>query len=446
MSVTGAIGMAAAVRSGTASAVQLCTAALDRADALGSERSGFTRLLRRRALARAVAVDKLVEAGLDPGPLAGVPFGVADLFDVAGEITTAGSRTRRSAAFASRDAKAVALLESAGAVLVGTQNMDELGYGFVTMNAEYGTSRNPHDPARVAGGAAGGSAVAVAAGVVPISLAFDTNGSLRVPAGLCGVIGLKPTYGDLPREGVYPFVESLDVVGVLGRDLEDLALVRTILREGAPERAQVPRGEIAFGRLMSWFDDNIAEEMRGPLDAFWSRLGRIGFELPHSEIARAAASVIIAAEGASLHRPALEADPMQFEPPVRDRLLAGLLLPSDDYLAAQRFRSWIQSRLRRQFELADVLFTPAAPGYAPLIDDPVMTFEGRTIPARSHLGIYTQPISLMGLPALVLPMAGDFAMPLGIQLISAAGNEPLLFRAARQLIDKGLCAVPAPPA
>jgi aspartyl-tRNA(Asn)/glutamyl-tRNA(Gln) amidotransferase subunit A len=440
-----AIRMAAQVRSGDVTATALATAAFARAEALGPARSGFTRLLRRRALARAAAVDKLVEAGIDPGPLAGVPFGVADLFDVAGEITTAGSRTRRNAAFASRDARAIALLEAAGAVLVGTQNMDEFGYGFVTMNAHYGTTLNPHDPARVAGGAAGGSAVAVATGVVPISLAFDTNGSLRVPAGLTGVIGLKPTYGDLPREGVYPFVESLDVVGALGRDLDDVALVRTILRDGAPERAETLRGEISFGRLMSWFDDNISEEMRGPLDAFWNRLGRVSFELPHSEIARAAASVIIAAEGASLHRPALEADPMQFEPPVRDRMLAGLLLPSDDYLAAQRFRSWIQARLRRQFELADVLFTPAAPGFAPLIADPVMTFEGKPIAARSHLGIYTQPISLMGLPALVLPLAGDFAMPLGIQLISAAGHEPLLFRAARQLIDKGLCAVPVPP-
>lgn len=440
-----AIRMAAQVRSGDLTATALATTAFARAEALGPARSGFTRLLRRRALARAAAVDKLVEAGIDPGPLAGVPFGVADLFDVAGEITTAGSRTRRNAAFASRDARAIALLEAAGAVLVGTQNMDEFGYGFVTMNAHYGTTLNPHDLTRVAGGAAGGSAVAVATGVVPISLAFDTNGSLRVPAGLTGVIGLKPTYGDLPREGMYPFVESLDVVGALGRDLDDVALVRTILRDGAPERQETLRGEISFGRLMSWFDDNISEEMRGPLDAFWNRLGRVSFELPHSEIARAAASVIIAAEGASLHRPTLEADPMQLEPPVRDRMLAGLLLPSDDYLAAQRFRSWIQARLRRQFELADVLFTPAAPGFAPLIADPVMTFEGKLIPARSHLGIYTQPISLMGLPALVLPLAGDFAMPLGIQLISAAGHEPLLFRAARQLIDKGLCAVPVPP-
>ncbi|SDA16304.1 AtzE family amidohydrolase [Sphingomonas sp. NFR15] len=440
-----AVTHAQAVRDGRVKAADLCRQALDHAEALGGDRSGFTRLLRRRAMLRAEAVDKLVEAGLDPGPLAGVPFGAADLFDVSGEITTAGSGTRHDAPFASRDATAIRLLEAAGAVLIGTQNMDEFGYGFVTMNAHFGTTRNPHDPTRVAGGAAGGSAVAVATQVVPFSLAFDTNGSLRVPAALCGVIGLKPTYGALPRGGCFPFVESLDVVGALARDLDDLALVYAILRDGASER-EAGREPVRFGRLMSWFDDNIAEEMRAPLHAFWNRLGRITFELEHSEIARAAASVIIAAEGGSLHRPGIEQDPMAFEAPVRGRMLAGILLPSEDYLRAQRFRAWIQERLRRQFELCDVLFTPAAPGYAPTIADPVMLFGGEPIPARSHLGIYTQPISLMGLPALVLPLAGDFPMPLGIQLISAAGNEPVLFRAARELIDQGLCAVPGLPA
>lgn len=434
--------IAAKVHAGEASAVQLCEQALARAEALGPERSGFTRLLRRRALARAAAVDKLVEAGLDPGPLAGVPFGVADLFDVSGEITTAGSRTRLHAPFASRDARAITLLEAAGAVLIGTQTMDEYNYGFTAMNAHFGTVRNPHDPARVAGGAAGGSAAAVATGVVPFSLAVDTNGSVRVPAGLCGVIGLKATYGDLPREGCYPFVSSLDVLGVLARDVEDMALVRETLREGRAEQGEAPHREIAFGRLMSWFDANLTGEMRGALDTFWNRLGRVAFELPHSEIARAAASVIIAAEGASLLRPALENSLDDFEPPVRDRMLAGLLVTSDEYLTAQRFRSWVQGRVRKQFELCDVLFTPAAPGYAPLIAEPTMTFDGQQISARSHLGIYTQPISLVGLPALVLPLAGDHPAPLSVQLIAAAGNEPLLLRAARQLIAMGLCAVP----
>jgi AtzE family amidohydrolase len=441
-----AIAIADAVRTGTISAERTCEDALAKAERLGPERSGFLHLLNRRALARAREIDAKVAKGIDPGPLAGVPFGAAEAFDVSGKITTAGSRTRLDARFASRDAKVIALLEDAGAVLIGTQNMDEFGYGFTTINEHFGTSRNPFDPDRVAGGGAGGSAVSVAAGVVPISLAFDINGSLRVPAALCGVIGFKPTYSDLPTEGYFHLVESLDVVGTLGRDLDDLALVRTLLREGRPEAAVVPQDRpILFGRLMSWFDRNIAADMREPLDRFWAKVGRVSFQLDHSEVARAAASVIIAAEGASLHRTALETRPLDFEPPVRDRLLAGLVLPSDDYLRAQRFRNWIQVRARSQFTLCDILFTPATPGAAPLIADPMMEFDGAAIPARSHLGIYTQPISLMGLPAIVLPLAGDRPMPLGIQLIAAAGAEATLFAAARQLIDEGLCAMPEAP-
>lgn len=434
--------IAAKVHACEASAVALVTQALDRAEALGTERGGFVRVLRRRALARAAAVDKLVEAGLDPGPLAGVPFGVSAQFDVSGEITTCGSRTRAHAPFASRDARAIALLEAAGAVLVGTQAMDEYNYGFTAMIARDGIVRNPHDPARVAGGAAGGPAVAVATGTVPFSLAIDTNGSVRVPAALSGVIGLKPTYGDFPREGCYPFVDSLDVAGVLARDVDDLALVREVLREGRPECAETQHGAISFGRLMSWFDANLSAEMRAGLDAFWNRLGRVAFDLPHAEIARAAASVIIAAEGASVLRPALETRLAEFEAPVRDRMLAGLLVTSDEYLTAQRFRNFIQAHVRRQFQLTDVLFTAAVPGIAPLIAEPTMTFDGQPIPARSHLGIYTQPISLVGLPALVMPLASAAPLPLGVQLIAAAGNEPLLLRAARQLVEMGLCKVP----
>ncbi|WP_156841689.1 AtzE family amidohydrolase [Novosphingobium aquimarinum] len=440
----GAIGLAKAVREGRLSARDLCARALARAEALGPECSGFTRLLQRRAMARADAVDAVVSNGGDPGPLAGVPFGVPDQFDIAGQVTHVGSRTRAHSPLASRDAKAIALLEAAGAILIGTQLMDEAGYGFVTMNEHFGTARNPYDETRLAGGAAGGSAVAVARDIVPFSLAFDFNGSLRVPAALCGVIGLKATFGDLPLDGVFPFAESLDVIGVLGRDIEDVALVREILRADRPQSEAAPDRPLRFGRLLSWFDQNIGAEARAPLEQMWSEVGRVGFDLEYAELARAAASIIIAAEGASLYRSALEADPMAFETPVRDRLLAGCLLPAEDYLRAQRTRNWIQQRARGQFAKSDVLFTLAAPGFAPLISDPVMDFADEKVPARSHLGIYTQPISLMGLPALVLPLAGEHAMPLGVQLIAAAGQEEILLKAARQLLDMGLCRVPDP--
>lgn len=436
--------IAAQVRGGKLSAVAVCRSALDQMERLGSARSGFTRILRDRALLRAEAVDKIVLAGLDPGPLSGVPFGVADLFDVSGQITTAGSGIRAKGPFAHGDAKAIALLEAAGAVLVGTQNMDELCYGFVTVNAHFGTTLNPYDPERLAGGAAGGSAVAVATGCVPISLAFDTNGSLRVPAALSGVIGLKPTFGDLPVEGTFPFVESLDVIGPLARDIEDIALVRRILRQGRSETAEPPRGPLRFGRLLGWFDRNMEEEMRQPLNRLWTALGRVGLELEHAEYARAAASLIIAAEGAHVHRAQLAGDPMAYEPATRDRLLAGLLMPTDDYLMARSFRRWIRARSLAQFEHCDVLITPAAPGYAPRIAEPTMAFDGGRVPARSHLGIYTQPFSLTGSPALVLPLAHDGPLPLGIQLVAGLGGEPTLIEAARYLIDNGFARVPTP--
>jgi aspartyl-tRNA(Asn)/glutamyl-tRNA(Gln) amidotransferase subunit A len=440
-----ATALAAQVRAGRLSARAVCESALAHIERLGRDRSGFTHVLRSRALLRAEAVDKIVEAGLDPGPLAGVPFGAADLFDVSGQVTTAGSQIRVGGPFAHGDAKAIALLEAAGAVLVGTQNMDEFGYGFATVNAHYGTTRNPHDPDRIAGGAAGGSAAAVAAGCVPVSLAFDTNGSLRVPAALCGVMGLKPTYDDLPREGCLPFVHSLDVVGPLARDLDDLVLVRDVLRHNAPERVDPPRGELRFGRMLGWFDRNVTDEMRAALAPLWRDEVRVGRELQYAELARAAASVIIAGEGANFHRARLEQDAMAFDPATRDRLLAGLLLPADDYLRAQRFRHWIVARSRAQFELSDVLFSPAVPGRAPTIADPMMVFDGQPVRARSHLGIYTQPISLMGLPALVLPLAHDGPLPLGIQLVAAPGAETTLFAAARRLIAKGLVVVPSAP-
>ena len=439
-----ATALAANVRAGTLSARAVCESALSHIERLGRDGSGFTHVLRSRALLRAEAVDKIVAAGLDPGPLAGVPFGAADLFDVSGQVTTAGSLIRASGPFAHGDAKAIALLEAAGAVLVGAQNVDEFGYGFVTVNAHYGTTRNPHDPDRLVGGAAGGSAAAVAAGCVPVSLAFDTNGSLRVPAALCGVMGLKPTYGDLPREGCLPFVNSLDVVGPLARDLDDLIVVRDVLRQGAPERVEPPHGALRFGRMLGWFDRNVTDEMRAALAPLWREKGRVGRDLQFAELARAAASVIIATEGANFHRARLDQDAMAFDPATRDRLLAGLLLPADDYLRAQRFRAWIAVRSRAQFELSDVLLSPAVPGYAPTADDPTMMFDGERVRARSHLGIYTQPISLMGLPALVLPLAHDGPLPLGIQLVAAPGAEATLFAAARQLVAEGLVAVPTP--
>ena len=196
--MTSAIEIAAQVRSGTASAVSVVERALANLSRRDPDLNAVTRLLPERARGEAAAVDAMVAAGQDPGPLAGVPYGVKDLFDVAGLPTTAGSSLYADAPAAAADAEAVTRLRKAGAILVATLNMDEFAYGFATINARHGTTRNPHDTARLAGGSSGGSAAAVAAGLLPFALGSDTNGSIRVPASLTGTYGLKPTHEDLP--------------------------------------------------------------------------------------------------------------------------------------------------------------------------------------------------------------------------------------------------------
>src|SRR5213594_2553503 len=199
-------------------------AALDRIAKRDPTLNCFTTLLGDRALAEAERIDRVIAGGGDAGPLAGVPFAVKNLFDVAGVTTLAGSRIYRDNPPAGRDATAVAALRRAGAVLVGCANMDEFAFGFTTENTHYGPTRNPHDPTRIAGGSSGGSAAAVAAGLVALSLGSDTNGSIRVPAALCGIYGLKPTFGRLSRAGVFPLASSLDHVGPFARSVADLAL------------------------------------------------------------------------------------------------------------------------------------------------------------------------------------------------------------------------------
>ena len=208
-----AIDIASAVRSGRTTALavtETCLAALEAAD---PSLRAVTRLLSDRARREAAAVDAAIAAGRDPGPLAGVPYGVKDLFDIQGLPTTAGSSLYADAPPATHDAEAIVRLRAAGAILVATLNMDEFAYGFATINARHGTTRNPHDTDRLAGGSSGGSAAVVSAGLLPLSLGSDTNGSIRVPASLTGIYGLKPTHDALPMAGVFPFARSFDDAG-----------------------------------------------------------------------------------------------------------------------------------------------------------------------------------------------------------------------------------------
>ena len=427
------------VRAGRTTAVALAQHAIAAVRALDPAIGAVTRLLEDRALNDAAMVDAKVAAGRDPGILAGVPFGVKDLFDVAGIATTAGSAIRAERDIAVDDAEAIRRLSGAGGVLVATLNMDEFAYGFATINAHYGTTRNPHDTTRLAGGSSGGSAAAIAGGMLPLTLGSDTNGSIRVPAALCGVYGLKPTHGTLPMAGVAPFAKSFDDIGPLAARLDDLLLAYHVLR-GSPIDED-DGSTLRVARLGGWFDRNLGDPMRLALAQAAGLLAAVETELHGTEDARSAAFVMTAAEGGALHLPELARDALRFDPAVRDRLIAGALVPSSLYEQARHFRDAFAREAAQLFERFDVLLAPATGDIAPTTDDPMVAFEDGRAAARSHLGIFTQPLSFIGLPSLVVPLARiTGGLPLGLQLISAPGQETSIFACARRLERLGLTA------
>lgn len=426
--------IADAVRTGRTTARQVTEDALARIAAHDPAINAVTRILHDRALAEATAVDAQVAAGIDPGPLAGVPYGVKDLFDVAGLPNTAGAGMRRDAPPATRDAMAIRRLHAAGAVLVATLNMDEYAYGFATVNATWGTTRNPHDMDRLAGGSSGGSAAAVAAGMLPFTLGSDTNGSIRVPASLCGVYGLKPTHGSLPMDGVFPFVDSFDDIGPIAATREDLALVQSVL-------ADAPLPDVAppdLALLGGWFMADIVPELHDALRTIAENLGLPTVELPRVAAARSAAFLMTAAEGGARHLPRLRRNALAFDPATRDRLIAGAALPAAAWFDAMRFRDWFLSICLDLLARHPALIAPATGCPAPTIADPVVTLDGKVSPARASLGRYTQPISFVGLPALAVPLRRPGRLPIGLQLIAAPGNEALLFAAAGKLEAAGI--------
>lgn len=456
-----ATAIAASVRAGTSKAGDVVTASLGRIRQRDETLNCFTDALEESALRDAQRVDELLAAGRDPGPLAGVPFAVKNLFDVAGLPTLAGSRIEPEHRVPTTDAWAVTQLRRAGAILVGTTNMDEYAHGFTTENSHYGTTRNPHDLGRIAGGSSGGSAAAVAADLVPLSLGSDTNGSIRVPASLCGVFGLKPTFGRVPRTGSVLFVTSLDHVGPLARSTADLATAFDALQghdPGDPVSADQPtrpsapllghgvqdlRIAVAGGHFKRVADAEAAEVVERVAAALGSSHE---VTIPGSRTACAAAAIITAAEGGQRHAANLRARSQDFDPKVRAGLIAGLLLPASAYLKAQRFRAFYRDQLRTVFADTDVLVTATTPCSAPLIGQERMTVDGDELLVGMSLGLLTQPWALAGLPALSVPVTRSGQLPLGVQLVAAPWNETLLFRVAAALEAQGVLSTQAVPA
>lgn len=408
----------------------------------------FTSLVEERAYERAQILDQKLQSGQPVGPLAGVPFAVKNLFDIAGQVTLAGSKINAGNLPAHQDATAIVRLEQAGAILVGALNMDEYAYGFVTVNHHYGPTPNPHAPQRVAGGSSGGSAAAVASGLVPLTLGSDTNGSIRVPAALCGVYGLKPTYGRLSRAGTALFSSSLDHIGPLATSVEDIACSFDAL-QGYDGRDPVCTRRasletvftlddgiegLTIGLLSDHFERGLQPEVAASLDQVVQALGiSKKVALPAADTARAAAYLITASEGSHLHLQRLQTRLADFDPATRDRFLAGALIPQSWYLKAQRLRRWFQMQVNAVFEQVDILIAATTPCVAPYLDQETMMIEGESVLVRPHLGLYTQPLSFIGLPVLSVPVAQPGPLPVGVQIIAAPFQESKILRVARWL-------------
>jgi len=453
-----AADIAAAVQGRKLSALAVTEAALARIARHDPVLNAFTDVTAERARATARAIDAAVAAGKKPGPLAGVPFAVKNLFDVQGLPTRAGSKINRGLKPSPRDATLIERMEAAGAVLVGALNMGEYAYDFTGENVHDGPSRNPHDPTRMTGGSSGGSGGAVGGNLVPLALGSDTNGSIRVPSSFCGIFGLKPTYGRLSRARSFPFVFSFDHLGPFARNVFDLALAYDAMQGPDPEDAACtirPAEPVApllaqdIGGLRiaiagGYFQNNVFPEAVEAVARVARALGAARtVEIPEAARARAAAYVITTAEGASLHLDRLRQRPDEFDPAVRDRLLAGAMIPAPLVDRAQKFRRWYRAAVLELFKSVDVILAPATPCVAPKLGQATFVLDGVELPVRANIGIHTQPISFIGLPVVAVPVPLE-PMPIGVQIIAAPWREDIALRVAYALERAGVVAAPPP--
>jgi 1-carboxybiuret hydrolase len=450
--------IAQAVGTRKISALSVTEAALARIARHNPVLNCFTDVTAERALAKARAVDAALAAGQPVGALAGVPFAVKNLFDVQGLATRAGSKINRELTPSPRDATLIERMEAAGAVLVGALNMGEYAYDFTGENVHDGPSRNPHDVTRMTGGSSGGSGGAVGGGLVPIALGSDTNGSIRVPASFCGIFGLKPTYGRLSRARSFPFVASFDHLGPFARNTSDLALAYDAMQGPDPDDAACADrpvepvapslahdiGGLRVAIAGGYFQQNVFPEAVEAVARIAKALGTTRIvEIPEAARARAAAYVISTTEGASLHLDRLRRRPDDFDPAVRDRLLAGAMVPAPLVDRAQKFRRWYRARVLELFKSVDVILAPATPCVAPKLGQVTFVLDGVELPVRANIGIHTQPISFIGLPVVAVPVALE-PMPIGVQIIAAPWREDIALRVAFALERMGVVSAPQP--
>jgi aspartyl-tRNA(Asn)/glutamyl-tRNA(Gln) amidotransferase subunit A len=428
------------------SATELTQAFLERIERLDGGLNCYITVTAEGALREARRLDR---GRIKPGPLHGLPLALKDLCATKGVRTTAGSKILGSWV-PDFDATVVERWRAAGAVLLGKLNMHELAYGVTTNNPHFGPTRNPWDPARIPGGSSGGSGAAVAACLCAGAIGTDTGGSIRIPAGACGVVGFKPTYGRVSRHGIVPLSWSLDHVGPLAKTVEDAALLLTAMAGADPRdptcstrrvenlRAAVrqsPKG-MKVGVPREHFFDLLSDEVKEAFEGALAVLKRLGvrvvsLSLPSLTQAQPAELAIMMAEASAYHGRSLQERPGDFGADVRAFLELGRLVPATTMIAAQRLRARLGAECAAAFDRVDALVVPGLAVTAPRIEDQVVAVGGAIVDVGLALSRNMMPFNLTGLPAVAVPcgQSGD-GLPIGLQFVGPAFGESAVVRVA----------------
>jgi aspartyl-tRNA(Asn)/glutamyl-tRNA(Gln) amidotransferase subunit A len=433
------------------SPVEVVRAHLDRIAALDRGLRSFITVCADAALDAARTAEAALMVGRPVGPLHGVPYALKDLYDTAGVRTTGGSRI-----FADRvptaDATVVRRLAEAGAIVLGKLNMVEFAYGPEGLNAHYGHARNPWDAAthRMAGGSSSGSGVAVAAGLAPGALGSDTGGSIRIPASLCGITGLKPTYGRVSRAGVLPLAWSMDHVGPMTRTVADSALMLGAMAgydPADPSTSVLPVPDylaaltgdlkgLRVGLLRSFFLDGAAPVVRAAVEAAAATLAAAGavvdeVKLERVNLAGAGSLAVVGAEALAYHAELLRTRAAEYDPDVARRLRVSAFITGLHYVRAQQVRALVRDEVDGALARRDVLLAPSTPIVAPAVDERQATLGDGPADVRTALLRFTRPFNFSGHPACAVPCGfTEGGLPIGMQLIGRPFDEATVLRAA----------------
>lgn len=421
--------LSAGYRAGDFTPVDVVEAALDRLHRLEPLLNAFADPMAESARAAAVVARAELAAGHDRGPLHGISVAIKDLIDVAGTPTGYGTKAEPPVRPV-RDAVLVARLRAAGAVILGKTNLLEYAYGIA--HPEVGQTNNPHDPARTAGGSSGGSAAAVAAGIVPLAIGTDTGGSIRIPAAYCGIVGVKPGFGLVPLDGVFPLSWSLDHAGPLARTVADAALALACIadRPMPLDRFDHP---LRVGILQSHFSTTpVGRPVTDLVCAVLGRLRQAGMietadiEIQGADRANGDLIMVLKPEASVIHAERLARNPGGYAPGTRAQIEAGFAIPATDYVRARQAQQAFRAQVEAAFKTVDVLVSPSVPYVAPLEDPVIVDGDDSEMLASGFA-------NLSGHPSLSLPCGQIGGLPVGLQLTGRLAGEARLLSAAARL-------------